>query len=442
MNTQSLSGRIISGNFWVFIAGLFAAVLYALLPVEYSLPFFIVFSGLLLGAFIISSDSPRVFDKVFFLFLAGFVIRILIALFLYFTLDMLNANEGFFVGDGKSYSLNGWKIAKLWELGVRVNPDNFIAIASSFNGAVSNYDFLNAIIYYFSAGYNPVILFFINCLASSLSIVLIYLIANKIFSDEIAWLSAAFCAFLPSFILWGTQNLKDPLTNLCVLSFLYFLIKLRSGIKVSSLLFLLLSIVCLYYMRVLFIAPVALIVTVYFLLCSKVKIEIKTVCVICAIALGIFVFKDLFMRYAKMDILEAINTKRQGMAYGNLAYFSNFKISSIGSLLIYMPLGFIAVWFSPFPWQMFSVSQILVAPEVFIWYLFLPFAVKGIHFAIKNKISGSYLILITIFVFSVFLGVYESNLGTLYRHKAVVIMLAYIFISAGLMTKKVEPVYG
>ncbi|MCG2791302.1 MAG: hypothetical protein L6305_06090 [Actinomycetia bacterium] len=435
MNIQTFPTRIVPKDTWIFVAGLSIAVLYALLPLSCSLPFFIIFFGLLLGAVIILVDSPTEFNKIFFLFAAGFFIRILVTLFLYSTLNILQINDGFLIGDGQSYSLNGWKISRLWNLGIMVNKANFTSGFGSLSGTVGNYDFFNAIIYYFS-GYNPIILFFINCLASSLLIVFIYIIANKIFSNEIAWLASAFCAFFPSFILWSSQNLKDPLTNLCIVSFLYFLIKLRYELKVSSIIFLFLSVISLCYLRMLIIAPLAVISIASFFLCYKVRIEIKIVFIILALLLALSLFKHVFSYHFISGLLEDIDTTRRGMAYGNLAYFQNFKISSIGTLLLYIPLGFFAVWFSPFPWQIGSISQIFVLPEMLLWYIFIPFLCRGIYISLKDKKASSYIILITLLVFSIFLGVYESNLGTLYRHKAVIIMLAYIFISAGLLAKQ------
>lgn len=435
MNIQTFPTRIVPKDTWIFVAGLSVAVSYALLPLSCSLPFFIIFFGLLLGAVIILVDSPTEFNKIFFLFAAGFFIRILVTLFLYSTLNILQINDGFLIGDGQSYSLNGWKISRLWNLGIMVNKANFTSGFGSLSGTVGNYDFFNAIIYYFS-GYNPIILFFINCLASSLLIVFIYIIANKIFSNEIAWLASAFCAFFPSFILWSSQNLKDPLTNLCIVSFLYFLIKLRYELKVSSIIFLFLSVISLCYLRMLIIAPLAVISIASFFLCYKVRIEIKIVFIILALLLALSLFKHVFSYHFISSLLEDIDTTRRGMAYGNLAYLQNFKISSIGSLLILIPLGIFAVWFSPFPWQIGSISQIFVLPEMLLWYIFIPFLCRGIHISLKDKKASSYIVLITLLVFSIFLGVYEGNLGTLYRHKAVIIMLAYIFISAGLLTKQ------
>jgi len=432
MNIQTYSTRIIPRDIWIFVIGSLVAILYALLPLSYSLPFFIIFFGLLLGAVLILVDSPGQFDKVFFLFIAGFLVRILVALFLYSGLNMLQIKSGFFIGDGQGYSLNGWRISRLWELGIWVNKANFTKGFGSLSGTVGNYDFLNAIVYYFS-GYNPIVLFFINCLAGSLSIILIYIICNKIFSNEVALLASAFCAFIPSFILWSSQNLKDPLTNLLILVFLYCLIRLRHDLKVSSIVFLLLSVIGLYYLRTLMLVPLAFIFMIYFLLCFRSRIEIK---IFFIIVLALFLFKYIYSHYSVLGLLEEININRCARAYGSLAYFSDFRISSIGTLLIYIPLGFFAVWFTPFPWQMGSSSQIFVLPEMLAWYAFLPFLVRGIRTSFKNKKLDGYFILITMVVLSIFLGIYEGNLGTLYRHKAVVIMLAYIFISAGLLTKQ------
>jgi len=421
-------------NILILVIAVCATILFNIFPLEYTFPFLIIFVGLLLGAVIILIDSPREFNTIFFLFIAGFSIRILLSVFLYSAMSIIGKDEGFFIGDGCNYSLNGWVISRLWEVGVHVSKADFVSRFGSASGTVSNYDFLNAFIYSIS-GYSPVSLFFVNCLAGSIPIILIFIISKNIFNKEVALVSSALCAFWPSFILWSSQNLKDPLTNLGIIGFLYFLIKLRHDLKMSTILLLCFSAIVLYYIRMITLVPLGAASLAYFLFCFKLPKIFKLAFIFFLALTALFLLKDVFFPYLRAGLLEEINANRVARAYGRLAYFSGFRFYSWWSVLIYLPLGFFATWFLPFPWQVFSLSQIFAVPEILAWYLFLPFSVRGIYLAIKNRSKDSYLLIATIIIFAIFLTIYEGNIGTLYRHKAIVTMLVFIFIGAGWQSK-------
>jgi len=141
MKTKALVYSSFTKDTWILIAAALVTILLIISPLEYSFPFLIIFTGLFLGAVIILLNSPEEFNMVFFLFIMGFSIRILTALFLYSTMFILNKDGGFFVGDGYNYSLNGWKISRLWELGVNVTKTNFVSNFGSLSGTIGNYDF-------------------------------------------------------------------------------------------------------------------------------------------------------------------------------------------------------------------------------------------------------------------------------------------------------------
>lgn len=435
MKIKTLGCINLDKNNMISMAAIFITILFNILSVEHAFPLLIILAGLLLGAAIILIDSPQEFNAIFLIFIAGFAIRILLSMFLYFAASILNKDYGFFIGDGCNYSLNGWKISRLWELGVNITRANFVSSFGSASGTVSNYDFLNAFVYSIS-GYSPMSLFFINCLAGSIPIIFIFIIAKNIFNREIAIVSSALCAFWPSFILWSSQNLKDPLTNFGIIGFLYFLIKLRHNLRFNTLLFLSFCLLIVYYIRTLMIIPLGIASAVYFLFCFRLPKALKISFIVFMALLTLYLLKDVIVPYLRSGILEEIDSVRTVRSYGNLAYFSEFRFTSWWSILMYMPLGFFAVWFLPFPWQGFSSSQIFAGPEILVWYILFPFFVKGACIAIKNKSKDSYLLLAAIAVFSIFLIIYEGNLGTLYRHKAVIIMLTFIFAGHSLQSRR------
>jgi len=438
MRSRIIPYSFFNEKFWIFIIGFFVTIVFSMLQIEHLFPFLVLSGGILLAAVIISSEAREEFDKIFFLFIIGLLIRVLASYFLYSVMTVAQVDEKnrFFIEDGYNYSLNGWTIAMIWSKGVSVNLLDFVSRFGSASGTISNYDFLNAVVYS-AAGYSYFSMFFINCVAGSLAIVFIYLITSKMFSKTAAYFSAALCAFWPSFVLWSSQNLKDPITVLCALCFIYFLMKLKDNIKFSTMIFLPLSLAGLFYIRIALLVPLMIAAIIFFILSFKGNVFLKFILFFLIASVIFNFFSQAFSSYFKAGILEELSANRSVKAYGNLAYFSDFRFTSWWSLIKFLPLGLFAVWFCPFPWQIFSLNQLFAAPEIVAWYLLMPFAVKGFYLAVKNKLKDSYMPIAVILISSIFLGFYEGNIGTLYRHKAIVTVLAFIFISAGLNSREV-----
>ena len=144
---------------------------------------------------------------------------------------------------------------------------------------------------------------------------------------------------------------------------------------------------------------------------------------------------NIYMARGFNSILELLNYHRMVRAYGNLKFFSNVNISSIGMAIAFAPVGFLYAIFAPFPWQLGSAMQIMAVPETIVFYILFPFTVKGIIMGYKKKFAQTALFLSIIVATLGFLGLVEGNAGTIFRHRAIAFYLLFIFTAVGITAK-------
>lgn len=99
--------------------------------------------------------------------------------------------------------------------------------------------------------------------------------------------------------------------------------------------------------------------------------------------------------------------------------------------LEHLPRGFFYVLFAPFPWAIASLSDLAALPEMILWYVVI--AAGG---ATTWRYRGRWRSLAPelLFIGGTFLvfALAEGNVGTLFRHRAMVIPLAVIIAAPGL----------
>lgn len=425
-----------------------------IIPISILSPILILLFGIVLGLLIISTFAPDDFNFLLNFFLIGLVARVLLSLLFYFLSFVIpgHISPGFiFSDDGWCYSEQGWEIYKFAERGVRITRENYL-INPNFHvmsGNLTVYDYFASFIYSIT-GYSPVSLFFINCVAGSIAAIFIYLIARELFSKSVARISSIFAFLWPSFVLWSTQNLKEPVIAMffCILLWTIFYMHRHPSPG-----FLLLSIVSI---AVLFKVAYPYLVILFAVICFTVlflflehlfKNRFVTILVlyILFIAVGPFFKNQVLPQISKRSAYDIVNYKsvfeflgyhRSVRAAGRLQFLKNADISSAGKALGFVPLGLLYAIFAPFPWQLGSILQILAAPETVIFYLLIPFTLKGIIFSYKRRINQSLLLLSIISATLIFLALVESNSGTLFRHRFVAFNLLFIFTAVGLSLKK------
>ncbi|MFH1478578.1 MAG: glycosyltransferase family 39 protein [Candidatus Omnitrophota bacterium] len=418
------------------ITGVVIAFLISFLPLEATSPFVIICLGLSIGMFLIFLNSDyKNFNFLLTLFIVAFLLRILVSLCLY-NLVFLYKGTGGLLGDGWAYSENGYEIVKMWKAGitnVSIVTKNMLKISNT--GTLGNHDFYNARIYSFT-GKSPLSLVFINCLAGSLVAIMTYKMTEQLSNRKAAMLAAILTSFWPSTFLWSIQNYKEPIVVFLICFLMWIALNLTRRFRF----YLLFSIIGLMVVLKEFreIALFAILVSLLFsiLFSLSIRKEMYFLIIFIGLIVAFFYLQKFKSSLPKIfeyeSLLEWMQRMRSYRSYGNLAFLADWDITSIPIFIIFLPIALIAAWLAPFPWQLGSFSQIIAMPEMIIFYCCIPSMIYGIRFILKNRFKQGAFIIIYISITSAILALIDSNIGTLFRHRAMILPFCFIFIAIGL----------
>ncbi len=437
-----------------------AAVL-GLMPLGGLCPVLIVLSGLALGILIISLFAYDDFNFLFVFYSIGFLLRIFLSL-LFYAASFVFYNEArpgyFFANDGWLCSMQGWQICKFVQRGIQITSETFLNNPNIYtvgnkvlSGNITNYDFFASRVYSIT-GYSPLSLFFISSIAGSIAALFIYFIAKRLFSKNVARISALFVFFWPSFILWSTQNLKESMIMMLAGMLLASIVYMRRYFNLVFLISSFLSAGLLYAVSMPFFVIVVctVLLSLAFLYMDyffKNRFVTLAAVFFLLAALGFYFkgsvvsllsTKDTYGISTFKSIFDFIGFHHAVRAEGSLQFLAGFDISSPGRLLLYTPLGLLFVLFSPFPWQLGSVAQIMAFPETILYYFMLPVSVKGLIFAYKKRFNSSAMLFFVIVAIVAFLAVLEANSGTMFRHRSIAFYFLFVFTAVGLTLEKVK----
>jgi len=412
------------------------------------MPFIIVGCGILAAIFFILFVEKEDFDFLFSLFFISFFIRLIAATFIY-EYRLFNGKWEFF-GDGHAYIYNGNAIADIWVAGFR----NFGYISNyilgvSGSGTLSFYDFWNAFILFFNER-NAISLAYVNSLAGSFAIIFIYYMAKQLYDKKAAKIAAFLMAFWPSLFIWSVQNFKEPIAILLIVALFWAVLK----IKVKFRFYLLFAVIFLsmalkefrgvgFFIFYVVALPISIVVQLF----NKNKIVFMFISIITITAIILFInytrhnLLNLIMfapgKTENFPLLQWIYERRLERAYGNTALLTSFNISNPLSVISFISMALLTGCFGPFPWQSISFAQMAVIPEMMVYYLFIPAIFLGIKYLFKNKINEGSIIVIFVIAMMTLLAIIEGNLGTLFRHRAMVLPFLFILAAIGISDSKI-----
>jgi len=402
----------------------------------------IIALGLLLGIIFAAltgknKDASRFLINLFIII---FVIRLLFAIFYYcFNLEFGTPTYEGLVGDSFSFTKNGSNIALIWESKLAPFGDHeyitdlILSRQASRSGTMGNYDFWCAYIFYY-IGHNPLLLIFLNCIFSSFTAILVYIIAKQLSNENAAKYAAVLAGLWPSLIFWSIQNLKEPLTVFLLTGLIAVFMGLMKRFRFYYLTIILIFSATLYFIRqpifyAFYYITIPLSLFFYFGV-SKLKKEVIIFFVIVIVLIGTFIFADTIGVLVNQAVRDAARM-RSGKACGNLAFLRNIDFSSPAKLLAYMPLLIIFAFFAPFPWQVGTSAQLIAIPETIVYYVLFVSFIKGTQFVIRHKPRYGGLVVTFVFVMFFILAIMEGNSGTLFRHRSLLLPMWFVLTGIG-----------
>jgi len=122
---------------------------------------------------------------------------------------------------------------------------------------------------------------------------------------------------------------------------------------------------------------------------------------------------------------------RSDRAYGNLAFMQNLRFTSIFGMMGVLPPLVFMILLMPFPWQISSVYQMLTFSEMLAYYTVVFFFLRGVIFYFKKNEYILFIPLFFIISACVFFSLFEGNIGTIFRHRAMILPFMFILAAFG-----------
>ena len=179
---------------------------------------------------------------------------------------------------------------------------------------------------------------------------------------------------------------------------------------------------------------------------SKIQFIKKPIIYILIIVLvfSMFSFDDIFLR--KFSKIESVDSIVDQVAKGTnssagSAYLQGYEINSFRDLIFYSPLKFLYFFFSPVPWEIRNINDVIAfGLDVFIYfYLFYLIVKKVKNINWKNPSNQLFLcLLISIITTGFVYALGTSNAGTALRHryKILILIILAVFVPVKSKLKK------
>jgi 4-amino-4-deoxy-L-arabinose transferase-like glycosyltransferase len=340
-----------------------------------------------------------------------------------------------FWGDSSTYDIGGYLLANGW------SGENFVMPINA--ASVSGYGFIYFVgLIYFVVGRNQLFVQFVNGTIGSVSVIVLYAIARKLFGIGTARWAGLFMAFFPQMIFWSFAMYKDPSILLCITVSIYAVLNLRERLTPGYVTLFIAS--CLYLMSlrfyVFYMVAFATLGTFVFgqrrgIFTGLVAQSLLISVFIAALFFG--VRSETFEQQSAYLDLEKLQNARAGQAtLGKSAFGADINVSTTEGALTALPIGLVYLLFAPFPWAITGLRQLLTLPETLVWYALMPALVRGLIHTVRHRLREALPILVFALILTTAYAIFQSNVGTAYRQRTQITMFFFIFMGAGIEVKR------
>jgi 4-amino-4-deoxy-L-arabinose transferase-like glycosyltransferase len=371
------------------------------------------------------------------LFLAAFLLRIMIG-----TLIYAFHWQAFFGGDAITYDVVGDALMNVWQGKAEYQRDIDVFYGGGSSSGWGMMYMVAAI--YKIVGRNMLATQYVNCVLGAATAPLAYMMSTEIFPNRtVARVSAILTAFFPSLIIWQCQGLKDgPIVFLLALSMIATL-KLGDRFSLKYLTALALALCMLLPLRFYVFYIVVIAVAAAFILGRRrltAQSFARQLIVMIVISLSLAYFgvshyaTQQFETYGSGEQLQRMRLDAAQSAQSGFG--TDVDVSTTSGAISAIPVGFTYLLLAPFPWQLGSLRQVMVLPEMVVWWFAIPLLVLGAWFTLKHRIREIAPILIFTSLLTLTYSIVQGNVGTAYRQRAQLLVFYFIFVAVGFVLVK------
>jgi len=357
-----------------------------------------------------------------------------------FGLNLLASNSTWaatFWGDSGTYDAAGDLLARQW---LGEGTSTFMV------SAVSGYGFVYyvAAIYY-AFGRNQILVQLLNATVGSLTMVVVYLIGQRLFGARVARVAALFMAFFPQMVFWSAGMYKDPAVQLCIALSMLAVLRLREGFSLRMMTLLIAATLGLITLRfyIFYFVALAALGTFAFGRRGGLVPRLVTYSLVAIVFLGVVSVAvkretlELQRAFLTLDQLQV--TRADQAATGQSAFGTEYDVSTVDGAIRALPTGLAYLLFAPFPWALSGVRQLLTLPETLVWYALMPAFARGLAHAVRWRLRDVLPILVFATTLTLAYALMQGNMGTAYRQRTQVTMFFFVFMAVGIVQKSRRP---
>jgi 4-amino-4-deoxy-L-arabinose transferase-like glycosyltransferase len=355
--------------------------------------------------------------------------------------------DGFIDLDDRGYDRIAWEQAQKWH---GIGP----AVAAGEQYLLNAYTYTEAALY-FVLGHHPLAMKLVNCLFGALVAGLVFLITRRVFGPRAGIFAGVAAALFPSTFLWSLTNLKETMFLFGAALLLWLLTLLITSGRWVLIVPLLAALALVGGLRLYVQVMFAFLIPGTVLLQSRQQMPQKwaqaaVLATGCAVLLW-FSGGTVLLGMSP----QRLNLQRECAAIGANSAFvtvtadelpelyqgcvppgtetaeaSPMAGRSVREMLSWLPTGSLYVLAAPFPWAAERTVEQVTIPEMVLWYGAVVLGLIG--FARHWRRWRQYIHLLGyIGSIALLLALTQGNLGTLVRHRGMVIPFVLIFSGAG-----------
>ncbi len=333
--------------------------------------------------------------------------------------------------DSETYDYFGNNLNLAWQGLLDANMSS--SMISTNRSGWGMYYYVAAI--YFVIGRNPLAIQLINCALGAVTCLLVYRITMMIYPlPRVARIAAVITAVAPSMVLWTSQGLKESPIIFCLCLCTWLALRLCQRFRLKDFAGLGLTLFGLYSLRhyAFYIVFVAIAGALLFTM-KKLTPTRALQGIVLVIILGLsFAYLGASEVAQKSFDLKTLQAGREWSAkVSATGYGGDVDVTDSRATMSYLPIGVMYVLFAPFPWEIRGGSQLMMLPEMLVWWAAFPFLFNGFWFMARRRLLSALPIVIFTLGLTLAYALFLTNVGTVHRQRSQLLVFFFVFVSIG-----------